>query len=173
MRTQFYVVLAYAPLQKSGNDAMTVVHNGATDDAPFLSPSLADAVHVPIHWEPKSQQAVWNHQEALLTDIQQLTRKLSDIADGIWSEKERAITRLFSPSPTNSNTSNPAVAIGDTSLDSYSLHKYNTTKEDELVVERKIMCIEKQMDCHKFVISSEFFFLIQMKKGKPRKSWWN
>jgi oligoribonuclease NrnB/cAMP/cGMP phosphodiesterase (DHH superfamily) len=62
-----------------------------------------------------------NRQEAVLTDIQQLTRKLSDSADGIQSETERANTKLFSPSPTYSDVSNPAVAVGNSSLDSYQL----------------------------------------------------
>jgi len=104
-------------------------------------------------------------QESVLTDIQQLTKKLSDSADGIRTDTERAITRLFSPSPTMSDLSGPGVAVG-TPAESYTLQKYNSAKEDKLIVERKIMCIEKQMEYHKYVISSEFFDLDEKKKAK-------
>ncbi len=120
-----------------------------------------------------------NHQEAVLTDIQQLTKKLSDSADGIRTDTERAITRLFSPSPTMSDLSVPAVAVEHaitrlfspsptmsdlsgpavavgTSAQSSTLRNYNSAKEGKLIVERKIMCIEKHMDYHKYVISSDF-----------------
>jgi hypothetical protein len=60
-----------------------------------------------------------NRQEAVLIDIQQLTRKLSDSTDGIQSETEWAITRLFSPAPTFGDFSVPAVAVGHTSADTY------------------------------------------------------
>ncbi len=59
-----------------------------------------------------------NHQEVVSTEIQQLTRKLSV----------------------------PAVAVGHTLADSYSLGNYSMAKEDKIVVECKIICIEKQMD---------------------------
>jgi hypothetical protein len=70
-----------------------------------------------------------NHQEAVLTDIQQLTRKLSDSAEGIQSETEWAISRLFSPSPIFSVFSVLAVAVGHTSEDSYSLYATTVQKK--------------------------------------------
>ncbi len=83
-----------------------------------------------------------NHQETVLPDIQQLTKKLSDSADGIRTDTEWVIIRLFSPSPTMSDISGTAVAVG-TSTESYTLWNYNSAKEDKLIVEWKIMCIEK------------------------------
>jgi hypothetical protein len=38
------------------------------------------------------------------------------------------------------------VAVGHTLADSYSLGNYSMAKEDKIVVECKIICIEKQMD---------------------------
>jgi len=44
---------------------------------------------------------------------------LSDSTDGIQSETEWAITRLFSPAPAFGDFSVPAVAVGHTSADTY------------------------------------------------------
>jgi hypothetical protein len=80
-----------------------------------------DLAHLAVkHLPPKGKR---NHQEVVLTEIQQLTRKLSDSADEIQSETERAISRLISPSPTFSDFSVPALYFCHTSANSYGLCK--------------------------------------------------
>jgi hypothetical protein len=82
------------------------------------------------------------HQDAVLTDLQHFTRKLSDSAVGIRSGTERALSRLFlSPSPTFSDISNTAagtaaVAAAHASGDSYSQRSsYSSAKEEKIIME--------------------------------------
>jgi hypothetical protein len=106
-------------------------------------------------------------------DIQQLTQKLSNSADGIQSGTEGAISRLFlSPSPTYSDVSNAAagtavLAAAHASGDSYSqCNSYSSAKEEKMVVERKAFCIEKQMEYHKYILSFDIFDEGEKKQAK-------
>jgi hypothetical protein len=56
------------------------------------------------------------------------------------------------------------VAVGHTSAGSCSLCNHSAVKED--IVEQKIICIEKRMDLHKYVISSDFFDLDEKRIAK-------
>ena len=97
----------------------------------------------------------------MAVDIQKLTKKIAENAVGLRVDTQNAITRLFSPSPTFSElsysapTSTATVSIG-----------YSEAKSDKVVVERKLLCIEKQMEYHKYVIMSDFFDQDEKKKSK-------
>lgn len=98
-----------------------------------------------------------NVQEVVALDIQHLTRKNANSADGICEDTQWAITRLFSPSPTFSNISYAARSGGV--IDSASLsNSFHSAKEDKIIVEWRLLCINQQMEYHKHVIMSEFFW---------------
>ena len=102
-----------------------------------------------------------NVQEVVAVDIQNLTKKIAENAVGLRVDTQNAITRLFSPSPTFSELSYSA----PTSTANVSIG-YSEAKSDKVVVERKLLCIEKQMEYHKYVIMSDFFDQEEKKKSK-------
>lgn len=106
-----------------------------------------------------------NVQEVVALDIQSLTKKIAESADGIREDTQRAITRLFSPSPTFSDVSYAARSGGVTESTVIS-DSYTSAKEEKIIVERKLLCINQQMDYHKYVLMSEFFDAEEKKKSK-------
>ena len=98
-------------------------------------------------------------------DIQSLTKKIAESADGIREDTQQAITRLFSPSPTFSDVSYAAWSGGVTESTVIS-DSYTSAKEEKIIVERKLLCINQQMDYHKYVLMSEFFDAEEKKKSK-------
>ena len=84
--------------------------------------------------------------EAALSQIDLLTRRLSDNSDRLTATTEKAIVRLFSPSPTFTDISS--------SNESSSLA---AAKETKIVVERKLLCLKEQIEFQKYVLMSECF----------------
>jgi hypothetical protein len=92
-------------------------------------------------------------------------KKIAESADGISEDTQQAITRLFSPSPTFSDVSYAAWSGGVTESTVIS-DSYTLAKEEKIVVERKLLCINQQMDYHKYLLMSEFFDAEEKKKSK-------
>jgi hypothetical protein len=106
-----------------------------------------------------------NVQEVVTMDIQNLTKKIADSAEGLCEDTQKAITRLFSPSPTYSDVSFNAKSGGVSDSIAVS-SSYNSAKEDKLIVERKLLCIKEQMKFRKYVLTSDFYDLEEKKKAK-------
>ncbi len=93
-----------------------------------------------------------------------ITKKITENAEGLHVDMQNAITMIFSPSPTFSDIN--FVAWSD-SVTVTSSH--NGAKSDKLAVERKLLCIDKQMKYHKYVTISDFFTMKIWKN--PRQSY--
>jgi hypothetical protein len=94
-----------------------------------------------------------------------LTKKIAESADGIREDTQRAITRLFSPSPTFSNVSYVAHSRGVTESTTVS-NSYTSAKEEKIIMGQKLLCINQQMEYHKYVLMSEFYDAEEKKKSK-------
>jgi hypothetical protein len=59
------------------------------------------------------------------------------------------------------------LAAAHASGDSYSqCSSDNSAKEEKIIVERKLFCIEKQMEYHKYILSSDVFDEGETKQAK-------
>jgi hypothetical protein len=86
--------------------------------------------------------------EAALTQIDLLTRRLSDNSDRLMSTTEKAMIQLFSPSPTFTDVSKSV--NNDTA-------SCIAAKEKKVDSERKLLFIKEQIEYHKYVLLSECF----------------
>jgi len=86
--------------------------------------------------------------EAALTQIDLLTRRLSNNSDRLTSMTEKAMVRLFSPSPTFTDVS--ASVNNDAA-------SYIAAKEKKVDSERKLLFLKEQIEYHKYVLLSECF----------------
>ncbi len=91
--------------------------------------------------------------------------KNADSADGIHEDTQRATTRLFSPSPTFSDVSYTARSSGMADSDTFAT-TYSSAKEDKIIVEQTLLCINQQMEYHRYVIMSEYYDEEEKKKIK-------
>jgi hypothetical protein len=85
--------------------------------------------------------------EAALSQIDLLTRRLSENSDRLTNTTEKAMVRLFSPSPTFTDVSS---SVNETA-------SYVAAKEVKVVVERKLLCLKEQIEYQKYVLMSECF----------------
>jgi hypothetical protein len=86
--------------------------------------------------------------EAALTQIDLLTRRLSNNSDRLTSMTEKAMVRLFSPSPTFTDVS--------TSVNNDTA-SYIAAKEKKVDSERKLLFLKEQIEYQKCVLLSEYF----------------
>jgi hypothetical protein len=93
--------------------------------------------------------------EAALSQIDLLTHHLSDNSDRLTATTEKAMVRLFSPSPTFIEVSggNDASSLA-------------AAKEAKVVVERKLLCLKEQIEFQKYVLTFEYFDGEEEKKAK-------
>jgi hypothetical protein len=102
-----------------------------------------------------------NIQELVALDIQNLTKKITENTEGLCVDMQNIITRHFSPSPTFTDISFAAQS------DSVPItNSHNSAKSDKLVVKRKLLFIDKQMEYQKYVIMPDFFDNEDKKKSK-------
>jgi len=95
--------------------------------------------------------------DAALAQIDLLTRRLSENSDRLTSTTEKAMVRLFSPSPTFTDVS--ASVTNETS-------SYVTAKERKVDSERKLLFLKEQIEYHKYVLLSECFDQDEKKNSK-------
>ena len=93
--------------------------------------------------------------EAALSQIDLLTRCLSDHSDRLTATTEKAMVRLFSPSPTFTDVSG---SNGSSSL--------AAAKETKIVVKCKLLCSKEQIEFQKYVLMSECFDGEEKKKQR-------
>jgi hypothetical protein len=94
--------------------------------------------------------------EMASSQIDLLTRRLSENSDRHTSTTEKAMVHLFSPSPTFTDVS----TVGTESA-------YVAAKECKVTVERKLLCVKEQIEYHKYVLMSEYFD--SEEKGNSKK----
>jgi hypothetical protein len=85
--------------------------------------------------------------EAAMSQIDMLSRHLSENSDRLTSTTEKVMVCLFSPSPTFTDISS---SVNETA-------SYVAAKEDKVVVERKLLCPKEQIEYQKYVLTSECF----------------
>jgi len=95
--------------------------------------------------------------DAALAQIDLLTRRLSENSDRLTSTTEKAMVRLFSPSPTFTDVS--ASVTNETS-------SYVTAKERKVDSERKLLFLKEQIEYHKYVLLSQCFDQDEKKNSK-------
>jgi len=71
----------------------------------------------------------------------------SQRSDRLTNTTEKAMVRLFSPSPTFTDVSS---SVNETA-------SYVAAKEVKVVVERKLLCLKEQIEYQKYVLMSECF----------------
>jgi hypothetical protein len=94
--------------------------------------------------------------EAALSQIDLLMRRLSENSDRLTSTTEKAMVRLFLPSPTFMDVSTAGTESA-----------YVATKECKVTVERKLLCVKEQIEYYKYVLMSEYFD--SEEKGNSKK----
>ena len=106
----------------------------------------------------------WNVQEAVALDIQSLTKKCRICGWNSWGYATSNY-KAFSPSPMFSNVCYAACSSGVTESTTVS-NSYIPAKEEKIIVEQKLLCINQQMEYHKYVLMSEFYDAEEKKKSK-------
>ena len=96
-------------------------------------------------------------KNAALSQIDLLTRRLSENSDRLTNTTEKAMVGLFSPSPTFTDVS--ASVSNKTS-------SYVAAKERKVDSERKLLFLKEQIDYHKYVLLSECFDQDEKKNSK-------
>ncbi len=98
-----------------------------------------------------------NVQEVVVMGIQNLTKRIADSANVTRKGIQRAITRsFFSPSPTFSDVSYNARSSGIADNSTFD-STFTSAKEDKIIVEQQLLCIDQQIEYQKYVIMSEFY----------------
>ncbi|MFN9979571.1 MAG: hypothetical protein ACK53Y_06650 [bacterium] len=67
---------------------------------------------------------------------------------------------MFSPSPIFNYVSTAGTKTAS----------YVTAKEYKVTVERKLLCVKEQIECHKYVLTSDCFDAEEMRKAKNELS---
>ena len=96
-----------------------------------------------------------NPQGSFKDQLEELEKYLSDNSDRLTATTDKAMVRLFSPSPTFTEVSG--------SNDASSLAG---AKEAKVVVERKLLCLKEQIEFQKYVLTSECFDGEEKKKQR-------
>jgi hypothetical protein len=96
--------------------------------------------------------------DAAMLQIDMLMKRLSDNSDRLTNETEKAMVRLFSPSPTFTDISNSGGGG-----ESYS---YLAARESKVVMERKLLCVKEQIEYYKYVLLSDCYDGEEKKKAK-------
>jgi hypothetical protein len=94
--------------------------------------------------------------EVALSQIDLLVRRLSDNSDRLTSTTEKAMVRLLSPSPTFTDVSTAGTETAS----------YVTAKEYKVTMERKLLCVNEQIEYHKYVLTSDCFDAEEKRKAK-------
>ena len=103
-----------------------------------------------------------DNKELARENIRDGTTKESFLS--LTSETEKAMVRLFSPSPTCSINDISTTRSNGSGGGSSAL--YAAAKESKVVIERKLLCVNTRMDYFKYVLSSDCYDADEKKKVK-------